>query len=236
MKKAILFLSLILIVAACHDEVSTNDMKYYGPTAPKMVPDHTPYIIGLIQYSPDTTFHYPEVVVGYFTDTRVYGADLSNGIHPQLHYKGLYSIMLTTQLTRTSLSFDLSWQPESHAVVKVSGPLGTPQEKQVTFTSEGNGVYGDVNYALPRIADGKYKLRVKLPDGRVYGSKTYIPDSVSIQFPDSISTKVTYGGIYNFNYYEGSLIAAMPILIGHREMGFSRLYNIIQTVTGSCWL
>jgi hypothetical protein len=189
MERAILFVFLLMIGAACRNSEIPDTPQL------KMIPDHTPYIAGLIEASPDTTFHYPEIVVGYFTDTNTLDDPsilVNQKNHRPIHYyTGLYSIMLVRQLTVTSVVFGLSWQPESHAVVKVRGPLGTPQEKEITFTSEGNGVYGDKAYALPRIAEGHYRLQVKLPDGRNYVSTTYIPKFVPIMgIKDSIYAKI----------------------------------------------
>src|SRR5699024_11182794 len=106
------------------------------------------------------------------------GILMNEHLSPLQHYQGLYNLTLMRQLTHTSVTFSLSWQPESNAVVKVRGPLDHPDEKEVTFVSEGNGVYGDQNFELPRMACRHYKLEIKPPDGRSYTSTTYIPDSV----------------------------------------------------------
>ena len=163
---------------------------------PKMVPDHTPYIAGLIEASPDTTHHYPEIVVGYFTDIYTDEKDpFFSGVLRE--YPGIYSPTLLRQVVQTSILFGLAWAPESKAKVIVNGPLGTPQEQTVNFTHEGNGVYGDKDYALPRIPQGKYRLRVTLPDGRTYGQITQIPEATDIPVPDSISVPVEYRPYYD---------------------------------------
>jgi hypothetical protein len=185
MKKLIYCFLIFTFFVSCSD----NPVQKQPP--PKVVPDHTPYIAGLIEASSDTTFHYPEVLVGYFTDTRA-GHHPPEGMLARHHYKGLYNLTLFRQVTQTSIAFALSWQPESNAVVKVRGPLGTSKEKEVKFSSEGNGVYGDKGYSLARIPDEKYKLLVTLPDGRTYTAKTHIPEATTLNLPDSISIKVTY--------------------------------------------
>jgi hypothetical protein len=181
-----------MLVLIIFNSCSKNPVK--EQPIPKMVPDHTPYIAGFVEASPDTTPHYSQIVVGYFTDTQ----NLHDpGILLSRHYPGIYSPMLIKQLLGTSILFALSWQPESNAVVKVSGPLGAPKEKKVTFTSEGKGIYGDVNYMLPRVTNGQYQLHVTLPDGRTYVSKTHIPGAIILPLPDSISIKVKYWPLGN---------------------------------------
>lgn len=158
---------------------------------PKMVPDRTPYIAGLIEASPDTTHHYPEIVVGYFTDIYT---NQNEPYIPGLVYEnpGIYTPELFRQLNQTSILFGLQFEPEPEAVVTVRGPLGLSNEQKVTFTHEENGIYGDMNYALKRVPGGKYRLRVELPSGDTYGLITQIPEATNIPVPDSISVPVEY--------------------------------------------
>ena len=143
MKKEIQFLLLILISISC----ATNPGQQ---PIPKMVPDHTPYIAGLIEASPDTTHHYPEIVVGYFTDIYTKGKDPDfPGVLRE--YTGIYSPTLKRQVVQTSILYGLTWEPETKAKVTIWGPLGAPEERKVIFTHEGNGIYGDEHYKLTRI-------------------------------------------------------------------------------------
>lgn len=184
MKQVITVITLLLLSISCTTDPGSEAI-------PKMVPDHTPYIAGLIEASPDTTHHYPEIIVGYFTDIYT---DENNPRFPGLLYKypGIYSPTLIRQITQTSILFGLAWEPETKATVTVRGPLDTSQEQTVTFIHEGNGIYGDKKYELPRMANGRYELRVELPDGRTYGNQTLIPESVEFMIPDSISIPVKY--------------------------------------------
>lgn len=189
MKKAILIIFCILCSISCTTGTEQDRIP------PKRIPDHTPYIAGLIEASPDTTHHYPEVVVGYFTDnfisTKYYRKHKRTERKTLLHsYPGIYSPQLLTQLLETSIYFALSWEPEPNATVSVRGPLRMPQEKTVTFIHEGRGIYGDVNYDLERVPNGRYKLLVKLPDGRTYQSITHIPAAVSLELPNSVGIQV----------------------------------------------
>lgn len=189
MKKVILPILCLLYIASC----TTGPEGLKIP--PKMVPDHTPYIAGLIEASPDTTHHYPEVVVGYFTDnfiSKKYYLKHKEMERKKLlfSYSGIYSPQILTQLIETSLLFGLTWEAEPNAKVRVIGPLDTPKEKTVVFTHEGKGIYGDVNYELERIPNGRYKLLVTLSDGRTYQSITHIPDAVNLELPDSVGIEV----------------------------------------------
>src|SRR5699024_812349 len=98
--------------------------------------------------------------------------------------------VLLDQLIDITTLFGLIWEAETNAKVSVQGPLGTANEKTVVFTHEGKGIYGDVNYALKRVPNGKYKLTVKLSDGRIYQSMTHIPATVTVEFPDSVGIEV----------------------------------------------
>lgn len=179
---------IIIIVSVFCISCATNPSQ---KPIPKMVPDHTPYIAGLIEFSPDTTHHYPEIIVGYFTD--VY-EDQRVRYAPGVlrNYPGIYSPTLLRQLVQTSILYGLQWEPEMEAIVKVQGPLGTAKERTVTFAHERKGIYGDSNYALSRIPNGRYRLKVILPDGRAYTAITHIPKVAPFIIPDSISVKVRY--------------------------------------------
>lgn len=184
MKNKLIYTSLIILCLSCGTQPSVEHF-------PDFVPSHTPYIAGLIEASYDTTHHYSEVVVGYFTD--IY-EDANKRYIPGLLYKypGIYNPDLLNQLVETSILFGLSWQPETDAIVQVSGPLGTLKERTVTFKHEGKGIYGDNHYKLPLIPNERYKLTVILPDGRTYQSITHIPEATTIELPDSVTVTVDY--------------------------------------------
>lgn len=187
MNKAIYSILLLFTSAAC----STSPDS--GGFPPKMVPDRTPYIAGMIEFSPDTTHHYPEIVIGYFSDIYETEDIFSYGkLLNRYTYPGIYTPALLRQLCVTSILYGLQWEPESEAIVMVRGPLGTAKEKTVKFIHEKNGVYGDQKYALPRIPNGKYELRITLPDGRIFGARTHIPEAVNLTIPDSIGVPVRF--------------------------------------------
>lgn len=172
---------LLITLTACVTDSSGEEH------VPKMLPDRTPYIAGLIEVSYDTTHHYPEVVVGYFTDSQ--NLNDPNIIYS---YPEIYSTTLKTQVVKTSYGFSLGYQPETEATVTVTGPLDTSKEQTVTFQHENNGVYGDQNYALPREPEGRYRLEVTLPDQRKYIADTVIPEAVDMSLADSITIDLRY--------------------------------------------
>lgn len=157
-----------------------------------MIPDHTLYVAGMIEYSPDTTHHYPQIVVSYFTQV-IRKDEPYSGEDYLMEYTDIYTPMLLRQIVATAHLFQLKWEPETKAIVSIKGPLGTTKEKKVIFTHEGHGIYGDVNYALPRIPNGKYKLRITLPNGSTFGAVTHIPEPVNLTIPDSIGILVKFG-------------------------------------------
>src|SRR5699024_9044309 len=131
----LLFLALLL---SC-----SNEKEYYSQTH-KMISDHTLYVAGMIEYSPDKTHRYPQIVVGYFTRAVRKDEPYSQEDH-LMEYTGLYTPILLRQVLATSHYFQLKWESENEAIVSIKGPLGTTKEKKVVLTHEGNGIYGDVN-------------------------------------------------------------------------------------------
>ncbi len=171
MKKEYYYFLFLGLLLSCLNE------KDYSRSQ-KMIPDHTLYVAGMIEYSSDTTHHYPEIVVGYFT--QVIRKDEPYSREDYLtEYTGIYTPILLRQVQATAHYFKLKWEPETEAIVSITGPLGATKEKKVVLTHEGNGIYGDMNYALPRMPNGKYKLRITLPDGSIFGAVTRIPEAVN---------------------------------------------------------
>lgn len=186
MKKEIYTL-LFIFVLSCSTATEHNP--------PKVIPDHTPYIAGLIEFSPDTTHHYPEIVVGYFTDVHETGDPSVKKKEAFDSYptpKDIYTPILLKQVRSTGINFGLLFEPETKAVVSVRGPIGSAKEKKILFIHEGYGVYGDQNYALSRVPNGEYELRVILPDGRTFGALTHIPQAVNFSIPDSVGIPVRF--------------------------------------------
>lgn len=177
---------------SCEPNFEVNDKLEY-----KYIPDKTPYIAGLIEATEDTVHHFPEVIVGYFTDPLDYQ-------HPGIrwdhdYYPNVLNTDLLTQLLKTSTFFELIYEFEIDAEVIVKGPQNSPEEKQVKFTGLEKGLFGDINHDLVLIPGGTYTLTVKLPDKRIYSSTTKIPESIPIVIPDSIGIEVI-----NTSYGDGT--------------------------------
>lgn len=185
LKPCILILS-IFIFYSCKPSTTSDLTKQT-----KMIPDHTPYISGLVEATDDTVHHFPEVVVGYMSDVVW---DTDDWHHPEIlrNYPRLYNPTLWTQVVKTSQYFGFGYKPETEAEVIVTGPLDHPNKQSVRYFSLGNGVYGDAGYSLPLFAGERYKLKVTLPDERTYTAETIIPGKVDIPIPDSININVVY--------------------------------------------
>lgn len=192
-----------LIVAFCYIVLlySCNSPTAEDEFLQKMIPDHTPYISGLVEATNDTVHHFPEVVIGYMTDVVW---DTHNWHHPDMldGYQGLYNPTLWTQVVGTSQYCGFGYQAESKAKVSVTGPLNQTKQEKVQYTSLGNGVYGDKNYQLDLEAGERYRLDVTLPDQRRYVATTIIPNEVSVNIPDSTSIKVKYDPYSDGTPYE----------------------------------
>lgn len=208
MKKRAILIILCIITISCTTNPSGEESQ------PKMVPDRTPYIAGLIEASNDTLHHYPEVVVGYVTDSQNF--DDPNILNS---YPEIYSPTLLTQVVKTSFAFSLGFDPEADATVLVRGPIGKNNEQEIIFSHKDNGVYGDVNSALPLEPNGEYTLNVTLPDGREYVRKTYIPEATSLILPDSIRMEVEYKPYGDGTPREES-VKPYPIVFNYPDMHF----------------
>lgn len=182
-----IFFSFIVVLTSLTYCTSVVDQD---KTTPKFIPDHTPYIAGLIEATHDTVHYFPEVVIGYFTDPlNSYNEEILN---PDKAYPNLYNTTLIAQLTKTSRFFGLLFEPEINAMVTVQGPLNTEYERNTLYTHIGNGVYGDKEYQLKLLPGQQYRLMVTLPDERKYQAVTVIPNAVDVHIPDSIGIKVKY--------------------------------------------
>lgn len=190
-QRFIIFVSLLLMVS-CSSPVKEQDTSDFT-----FIPDNTPFIAGFIEATNDTVHHYPEVIVGYFTNEREYLLEeLYQASDPS---PDVYSPDLLTQLVKTMNHFKFVYESEEQATVTVTGPLNHPRKKEVIYTNQSNGLYGDVNAELPLLAGENYRIDIELPDGRAYSSTTVIPSSVEIEIPDSIGIE-----LYNAEYSDGT--------------------------------
>ena len=177
-----IFLLLTLLLAGCG--LFDSD-KPDGPLAP-IVQDGTPYILSVLEATPDTVHHHPEVYVG-----RVYNA-LSFDYDPYLDpptiepLKRIFQPMLSSQVTNMCAMMRLRPEADTDAEVWVVGPLGEAGETRVAFTHEAVGVYGDVSRRLVLREGSRYRLEVGLSDGRRYEAETEIPERGEWNLPSRL--------------------------------------------------
>ena len=151
----------------------------------KIIPDNTPFITGIIEYTNDTTHYYTQVVVGTVSDIR-----FVDKVQELKNIKGLHNPTQLAQVVFTTKRFGLQFYPEDSARVFVTGPLNDNHKNKVELFPEGNGVYGD-KYSILNLEPAKnYQLEVIYQSGKVFQSSTYIPESVEIFIPDSIGLNV----------------------------------------------
>lgn len=144
-----------------------------------LIPENTPYIIGILEATEDTVHHYPEVFVGYLSQPEGFEAPY------EWNVDGIWWPVTNVQVTRPATWMDFKIISDREAQVTITGPLGETNEKSVAllFNEKGIGVYGDVNYQIPIIAGKKYRLNVTMGDGRRYNAVTQIPELFKWQVP-----------------------------------------------------
>lgn len=155
--------------------------------------------MGLLEATHDTIHHYPELVAGFVNNVEGYFNYASLDSIP-----GLYNTTLVTQVVKTSKRFHLTFTPDDEAKITITGPLKQPEEREVNYTSLGEGVFGDTGYELILIPGGQYRMNATFSDGRTYTSLTEIPSETKIEIPDSIGITVNYTPYHDGSAYEAS--------------------------------
>ena len=179
----LLTLAVLALLAGC-DPAGT------GIDGPKLIPDETPYIIGVLEHSPDTLFHHPQVYVALATDQ----ADVNYSLLQDFEHKPneeLWHPVAWAQVGLKLSSFKIRPVPYDRAEVSVTGPLGEPGEQTVPFPFETRGVYGDAARALEIQPQGRYRLDVRLADGRRYTAETAVPTTTEWTLPDTMDVPVS---------------------------------------------
>ena len=167
----------VLFILGYSCNVSDSDNKKN-----KMVPDNTPFIASTLEVTDDTVHHYPEVYVGTVTfidgfyDNRICCDAIP----------GIWWPTLNAQVNKTARKMDLVRTDIDDAEVTIAGPLETELEQTVKFKSEGLGVYGDQDYKLKLIENGRYRLEVTMPDGSQYRAITTLPELAQWPVPDTL--------------------------------------------------
>lgn len=179
---ALVILAALTLVAASCD--------VFGSTG-KMVNDATPFIVATLEASPDTAIHYPQVFVGTLTDPQDPRYDFLRDPTRDVG-EGLFQPDLWAQVMIKAAYVELRADPTEGAQVSLTGPLGAPEARTAVLMYEGSGVYGDVGNALPLSPDARYRLDVRLPDGRAYTAQTHTPPPYHISAPDTLHSATEY--------------------------------------------
>ncbi len=172
--RRLFLLSLLGALSAC-GELFDQDPSRINPR--KLLPDNTPYIASLLDYSPDTTLVPLEVWVGYMTHIPSLPQNLYNPYHDPEAGDAVLQIQgipLFTQVLHTAYYNQLKPRAEPAARVSISGPLGHAQ-RRVVFSHRGGGVYSAPQEALDLLPGERYRLDVALPDGAAYTAETVMP-------------------------------------------------------------
>lgn len=194
----LLFLSILFFILASIS-CSENPARSVE-VAPQPLPDNTPFVMGLVEATDDTVHHFSELIAGHVSNIEGYFNDNSTAEIP-----GLYNPTLWKQATKTFQWFHLNFTPDDQAIVQVTGPVGSPSEKNVQYKSLGGGLFGDVQQELELIARGEYRLHVEYSNGTTYGANTQIPAKPDIHIPDSLALQVDYDP-----YHDGSAKETSP--------------------------
>ena len=176
-------LSFFVSLAAC----DANDPN--GPLTTKLVPDSTVFIVSTLEASPDTSFHHTQVYVGRLSDPLIPYYDLfaDRGYKPN---EELWMPIQWSQVGMKLRNLRLRPHPDNTAEVSVTGPLGQAGERTVQLQHERRGVYGDLSNELVRTPRGRYRLDVRLADGRGYTAETTVPGLAEWEIPDTFGVAV----------------------------------------------
>ena len=183
MKSLFLGCIAILAVAACDSQRETD-------SSIPLIPDETPYIIAILEHSPDTLFHHPQVYVALATDQR----DRSYSLLQDFENKPKEELWHPVAWAQVGLKLDrfkIQPVPYDAAEVSITGPLGTSDEQTIPFAFETRGVYGDAARALDVRPRGRYRLDVRLADGRRYRAETQVPTETQWALQDTTDIEIS---------------------------------------------
>lgn len=207
MKYFYILLGLTSFLQSC--DLQKNDSDFTP-----LVPENTPFIVGVLEATEDTVHHYPEVYVGTVSNPEGFEAELV------WTTEGIWWPVTNTLVTRPVTRNDFKGTADTNAKVEISGPLGEGNETTVQFRHEGNGIFGDVEYKLPLQGGKKYKLSVTMGDGRKYIAFTDIPELFNWEVPDSVSVDLELGQFYTGVHKEDSKeTVELPFSVGP-EVGY----------------
>lgn len=178
-----LLIVLLALLAGCD---SQRDPDLSIP----LIPDETPYVVAILEHSPDTLFHHPQVYVALATDQR----DRDYSLLQDFAHKPNEELWHPVAWAQVGLKLDrfkIQPVPYDQAEVSITGPLGTAGERTVPFAFETRGVYGDAARALDIRPRGRYRLDVRLADGRRYRAETQVPTETQWALQDTTDIEIS---------------------------------------------
>jgi hypothetical protein len=174
-----------------------------------LVPDETPFIVGVLEAAQDTVHHYSEVFVSTVSNPEGFEAE------PVWTTPGIWWPIVNALVTRPVTRNDLKRTADTGANVSITGPLGAPNEITVQFTNLGKGVYGDTQYKLTLEGGEQYNLLVTMSDGRQYMATTKIPELFEWEVPDTLTMELALDQYANGIYKEeDKQVAELPFSVG----------------------
>ncbi len=177
-----IFLLLTLLLAGC----GLFDSEKPDAPLTRLVHDGTPYILSVLEATPDTVLHHPEVYVGRLYDPFDLKYDPYSESETIEPLKRIWNPILSSQVTNMAAVMRFRPKPDTEAEVFVTGPMGHSSEQRVRFTHEQSGVYGDLARKLSLKEGSTYRLEVTLADGSRYSAQTTLPGRSSWPLPDRI--------------------------------------------------
>ena len=155
-----------------------------------LIPDETPYVVAVLEQSPDTVFHHAQVYVALATDMM----DVNYRVLHDAAHKPNAELWHPVAWAQIGLKLDrmsIRPVPYDEAEVSITGPLGATDERTVPFAFETRGVYGDAARALAIRPGARYRLDVRLADGRRYRAETTTSLQTEWALPDTVDVAVS---------------------------------------------
>lgn len=172
MKLLALLAALATLASGCN---LFNDDDYV-PKRPRHFPDGTPFIVGILEATPDTAAFYgpPEAFVGTIIDP-MNGAFLPEQDPAFLVDNAIWSPTLYGQVVKLANQVHFLPVPDNGATVTMTGPLGQAAERTVALQLKNHGVYADLRGQLEVVAGAQYRMDVIRSDGKRYTASGDMP-------------------------------------------------------------
>ncbi|MFN3597441.1 MAG: hypothetical protein ACK41D_09250 [Rubricoccaceae bacterium] len=189
MKTLALLIALGALVSGCSLLEDDGD----GARRPRHFPDGTPFIVGVIEATPDTAAFYgpPEAFVGTIIDPMS-GRFLPERDPNFFIDNAIWSPTLYGQVVKLANQAHFLPVADNGATVTMTGPLGRPTERTVTLQLRNHGVYADLQGALDVVAGARYRMDVTRSDGKRYTATGSVPTLPEWTVPETtlVNTRI----------------------------------------------